>query len=93
MPANPVDGAVTAWAAFDGCGTPPTTSFVAEDVQRIVWPRCPKLGTVELYRIIGGGHTWPGSMPVRAEQLGGTSSSIDATTLILDFFDAHPRAR
>ena len=41
--------------------------------------------------IIGGGHTWPGSTPVRASRLGATTSSISATTLMLDFFGAHPR--
>ena len=92
-PAKPVDAAVAAWAAFDGCGTPSTQSFVGADVQRIAWPDCPATGTVELYRVIGGGHTWPGATPVRADQLGATTSSIDATTLILDFFDAHPRRR
>jgi polyhydroxybutyrate depolymerase len=89
--AMPVDDATAAWAKFDGCGTPPTASFVADDVQHLVWPDCPANGTVELYRILGGGHTWPGSTPVRASQLGSTSSSISATRLMLDFFHAHPR--
>lgn len=92
-PAKPVDAAIAAWAAFDGCGTPPRQSFVAEDVQHVVWPRCPATGTVQLYRVVGGGHTWPGAVAVRAAQLGPTTASIDATTLILDFFDAHPRKR
>ena len=89
--AQPVDDAVATWAAFDGCGTPPTPAFVAEDVQRVVWPDCPANGTVVLYRIIGGGHTWPGAPPVRASRLGATTPSISATNLILDFFDQHPR--
>jgi polyhydroxybutyrate depolymerase len=91
--AMPVDDAIAAWAAFDGCGTPPATSFVADDVQHLVWPDCPANGTVELYRIIGGGHTWPGSTPVRASRLGSTTSSISATRLMLQFFHAHPRSR
>ena len=89
--AKPVDDAATAWAAFDGCGTPPAQAFVADDVQRVVWPDCPPNGAVQLYRVVGGGHTWPGSTPVRADRLGPTTSSIDATDLILDFFASHPR--
>jgi len=89
--AKPVDRAIAAWAAFDGCGTPPSTAFVADDVQHVVWPRCPRNGAVALYRVIAGGHTWPGAVAVRADRLGATTTSIDATTLILDFFDAHPR--
>jgi polyhydroxybutyrate depolymerase len=91
--AKPVDEATAAWAAFDGCHTPPSEEFVADDVQHVTWPGCPANGTVALYRVIGGGHTWPGAIPVRADRLGGTTSSIDATKLVLDFFDAHPRTR
>ena len=89
--AKPVDDSAAAWAAFDGCGTPPRQSRVAGDVQRFVWPHCPATGAVELYRVVGGGHTWPGAPAVRAGQLGPTTASIDATKLMLDFFAAHPR--
>jgi polyhydroxybutyrate depolymerase len=89
--AKPVDDATAAWAAFDGCGTPPLQSFVADDVQHLVWPDCPRSGAVELYRVVGGGHTWPGAAAVREDRLGPTTASIDATNLMLDFFAAHPR--
>lgn len=39
-------------------------------------------------RIVGGGHTWPGAMPLPF--LGHTSSDVDATGTILDFFLQHP---
>ncbi len=90
-PAKPVDDAAASWAAFDGCGTPASQSWVADDVQHFVWPGCPTAGAVELYRVVGGGHTWPGAAAVRADRLGSTTSSIDATGLMLDFFQAHPR--
>lgn len=89
--AKPVDEATAAWAAFDGCGTPPVTSSVADDVQHVVWPRCPKRGAVQLYRVEGGGHTWPGGLVLPASRLGSTTRSIDATALMLAFFQAHPR--
>jgi polyhydroxybutyrate depolymerase len=91
LQAQPVDNAVARWAAFDGCGTPASTTSVADDVQRITYPKCPPNGTVELYRVIGGGHTWPGAIPVQAARLGATTASIDASALMLDFFAAHPR--
>jgi len=87
--AKPVDQAVAAWAAFDGCDTPPKIASVAHDVQRATWPRCPKHGTVALYRVIGGGHTWPGAFAVQSDRLGATTASISATDLMLDFFDTH----
>jgi polyhydroxybutyrate depolymerase len=89
--AQPVDDAVAKWAAFDGCGTPAETSTVAVDVEHVVYPHCPPSGAVELYRVIGGGHTWPGSYAVNGSRLGPTTGSIDATALMLAFFDAHPR--
>jgi polyhydroxybutyrate depolymerase len=89
--AQPVDDAVAAWAAFDGCGSPATEESVAQDVQHVTYPRCPQNGDVELYRVIGGGHTWPGAVAVRLQRLGSTTSSIDATKLMLAFFDARPR--
>ena len=88
--ARPVDDAVADWARFDGCGTPASTTAVAPDVDHVVSPGCPPSGAVELYRVVGGGHTWPGAVPVG--RLGPTTSSIDATALMLDFFAAHPRA-
>jgi polyhydroxybutyrate depolymerase len=91
LQAQPVDAAVGRWAAFDGCGAPASTTAVADDVQRITYPNCPPNGTVELYRVIGGGHTWPGAIPVRADRLGATTESIDASALMLDFFAGHPR--
>jgi polyhydroxybutyrate depolymerase len=89
--AQPVDEAVANWAAFDGCGTPATTSSVASGVEHLVYPHCPAEGTVELYRVIGGGHTWPGAFPVNVARLGPTTSAIDATALMLEFFAAHSR--
>jgi polyhydroxybutyrate depolymerase len=89
--ARPVDQALASWAAFDGCGHPPTTTPVASDVERVTFPGCPANGTVELYRIVGGGHTWPGAPTVNRARLGPTTTSIDATALMLDFFAAHPR--
>jgi polyhydroxybutyrate depolymerase len=89
--AQPVDDAVAKWAAVDGCGTPLTATWVATDVQHVTFPHCPPNGTVELYRVVAGGHTWPGAIPVNAAHLGSTTGSIDATALMLQFFAAHPR--
>lgn len=43
---------------------------------------------VILCRIDGGGHTWPGGLVLPA--LGHTSSDLDATSTMLDFFLDHP---
>ena len=89
--AQPVDDAVASWAAFDGCGTPAATNQVEPGIEHVVYPDCPDGGTVELYRVVDGGHTWPGAFPINAARLGPTTSAIDATSLMLAFFDADRR--
>ena len=77
------------WAALAHCDPTPTTTSVGTEVQHAAWTGCAKGAAVELYAVRGGGHTWPGS-PVTVDYLGHTTDQIDATALILDFFDAHP---
>jgi polyhydroxybutyrate depolymerase len=55
--------------------------------------KCPAGSETELYRITGGGHTWPGSEFSKgiASVVGSTSFSISANEVIWNFFTAHPR--
>ena len=46
-------------AALAGCDPTPTTTEPSEDSVHRVWT-CPDGYGMELYTIIGGGHTWPG---------------------------------
>ena len=43
-----------------------------------------------LYRVEGGGHTWPGGEPLPEFITGETSRDINATRLLWEFFQAHP---
>jgi polyhydroxybutyrate depolymerase len=90
-PAKPVEAAMAAWAAFDGCRTTPTNASVGDDVEHFEWRACRGNRAVELYEVVGGGHTWPGAVAVQEARLGPTTATIDATRLILDFFDASRR--
>lgn len=84
MPA--VEERVADFAAKQGCGTPPTEQKAPRGVVHEVWP-CPAGQAAELYRVIGGSHSWPGSPDPRL----GPTRSIDASDLILRFFDRHRR--
>lgn len=56
----------------------------------------PGLGGAEvvLYRIEGGGHTWPGTMARQPKRVLGTlSKDIDASEVIWEFFKSHPRGK
>jgi polyhydroxybutyrate depolymerase len=88
---EPVPKMTADWAARNHCAPRPTTTKVASDVTLIAY-RCPDNATVELYRIEGGGHTWPGSTVTGAvgNLLGPTTFSIAADEVIWKFFEAHP---
>ncbi len=48
---------------------------------------------VELYRVAGGGHTWPGSAFDAAigDVVGPVDLSVSANEVMWAFFQAHPR--
>jgi polyhydroxybutyrate depolymerase len=81
------------WARRNGCSSTATSTTVTSDTTRLIWS-CPHHADVELYRIAGGGHTWPGSQVLAAlgsSVLGRTTLTISADAVIWDFFVAHPR--
>jgi polyhydroxybutyrate depolymerase len=65
---------------------------LAEDVTRRAYVNCADDAAVVLYTIQGGGHTWPGGTPLPEWFVGPTSSSINATSLMWEFFREHPLA-
>jgi polyhydroxybutyrate depolymerase len=90
-PPASVPDMVAAWAKRNGCEGDPVKKSVHRDVTGTGWS-CPADGTTELYTIVGGGHTWPGSAfdTKIASVTGRTTSSIDATAMIWSFFEDHP---
>ncbi|WP_157170865.1 alpha/beta hydrolase family esterase [Nocardia araoensis] len=80
-----------AWARRNGCGAEPVQRQIAPDVTLSSYP-CPAAGSVELYSIIEGGHTWPGNPSVVSPVplVGATTTSISADRIMWDFFRAHP---
>ena len=88
------EGAIAKWAEHNGCGPTPANRNIGTDVIERRWTGCGPGADVTFYRIEGGGHTWPGSIDLRKAGfafLGATTATIDATALMLDFFDAHPK--
>ena len=87
------EATAAAWAAHDGC-RPASTTMVAADVRLERWTACVGAAAVELYAIVGGGHTWPGGPDASAipalARLGPVTHSIRATDLMLAFFRDHP---
>ena len=75
------------WARIDGCSSEPHTESLpdrVEDgmhVERMSFQGCAAGGEVTHYRIVGGGHTWPGSAP-EPKFLGRTTQQISASELV-----------
>lgn len=88
----PTEKVAAVWAKRNKCTGKPKQTQVAPDVTAVRY-RCPKRADVDLYRIEGGGHTWPGSEFSRAIEaaVGPTTFSINADEVIWSFFEAHPR--
>jgi polyhydroxybutyrate depolymerase len=88
---RPRDEIVASWAQANRCGPEPTVSAVEPNLERIVHD-CPPDAAVELYVIAGGPHEWPGGGadddPEASESE--STSAIEATELILEFFEQHP---
>ncbi|GIU86937.1 MAG: hydrolase [Acidimicrobiia bacterium] len=81
-----------AWAERNGCAAgEPAEEQVASDVTRLAWD-CPPGAEVVLYRVEGGGHSWPGSEFSRSIEavIGPTTSSISANEEMWAFFEEHP---
>lgn len=89
----PVRRSVSEWARALGCDGLPTISRPATAVELSTFLRCTRGdGDALLYTLLGGGHTWPGSAPLPADQFGATSAAIDATVVMWEFFATHPLA-
>ncbi len=84
-----VQDSVGFWTSFNGCNSQPQTDSF-NDIQHEVWTGCAGSTSVELYRIIGGGHAWPGGQGGWAGSDQPTQT-ISASQLIWEFFAAHPK--
>jgi polyhydroxybutyrate depolymerase len=84
------------WSRLDGCPTAPRLADLAashpEDgtrIRRVTYGPCKRTSEIALYTVIGGGHTWPGTAWIPL--LGPVSRQINATEIIWEFFERHPK--
>jgi len=87
-PVTDVEEWMAAWAVADGCAPDPIVASVSAEVDSLTWQDC--AAPVVLYRVVGGGHTWPGG--VNDPSFGASTDDISATELMWSMFaDAPPR--
>ncbi|MFE3496188.1 alpha/beta hydrolase family esterase [Streptomyces sp. NPDC059175] len=87
-PTSSAKASAEAFAAAGRTGAPATTTGTGYD--RTVWGGTSR-AAVQLIVVHGGGHTWPGSTITPPQGFGRTSSALNATSTILDFFAARAR--
>jgi polyhydroxybutyrate depolymerase len=82
---------MAAWAKRNHCDTGTTEQTIAADVTKVTQKCAPAAATI-LYRVTGGGHSWPGSPFSQSiiTIVGPTTMSINADELMWDFFVQHP---
>jgi polyhydroxybutyrate depolymerase len=87
-----VDAAMAAWSAHNGCEDDVVEERISSEVLRRTWQDCD--AETVLYLVEDGGHTWPGKPSAGYESVvGHTTTDIDASTLMFEFFFSQSRAR
>jgi polyhydroxybutyrate depolymerase len=92
LPLPAVEDWAATWAERNGCGDAPLELPSSGEVSAIRYTDCNKGADVVLYTVQGGGHTWPGGAPLPEWLAGHTTSDIDATEEMWEFFVQHPLA-
>lgn len=78
----------TFWAAAGGCNTTPTR--VDRGKYLVAQYQCPATIGVAAYSVKDNGHAWPGGEK-GTRRANPPSTAIDATSVIWEFFKAHPK--
>jgi len=84
-PVQPAETSAALWARHNGCAVGATETRLSTQVVRLTWNGCAV--PVVMYRIVGGGHTWPGSA-IAITALGLTTKQVSATGEMWKFFAA-----
>lgn len=84
----PVRQSFEEWATRNGCTGDAVESYRNGEASCKTFTTCAGGAEVTLCTVLGGGHTWPGGLPVPA--LGFTSNAMNATDMMWEFFKRHP---
>ncbi len=94
-----VEKIIQKWVARDQCPTPPQVEMLPDAdpkdgtrVERTIYTGGQKGTEVALYKIEGGGHTWPGgSQYLPKAVVGRVCRDLDGPAVIWEFFKKHPK--
>lgn len=77
---------VNEWAMLNKCNLAAAQLPVTDEVSGIRYTQCAQNAEVVFYTIEGGGHAWPGGEPIPRWIVGHTTSDIDASQVMWEFF-------
>ena len=83
-----VDETIDFWRDANGCSASASDHFLQGDSTCIAWSSGGDDAAVVRCVVDGGGHTWPGGLPIPF--LGKTTTDMDASALMVDFFEDNP---
>lgn len=97
IPVVPVDTAVQFWVAHNNCQTanpvyyfPDTFTADSSTAELYHFTNCDCNADMKFYKLINGGHTWPGVYVASQESvLGNTNRDINAGIELWNFFNDH----
>ena len=97
IPVVPVDTTVQFWVTHNNCQTanpvfnfPDTFTTDNSTAELYNFTNCECNADVKFYKLINGGHTWPGVyVASQAAVLGNTNRDINASVELWNFFNAH----
>lgn len=92
--ATATDQTIEFWRRHNGCERSPKRTLLGDlddgdgtRIEQLDWPDCAPSAPLRLFRIVGGGHTWPGKMQYLPQSvIGRTSHDADGSRLIWQFF-------
>jgi polyhydroxybutyrate depolymerase len=89
----PIQDSVDRWAALVECPAEATALEAQAEVTAIRYGSCAEGSEVLFYIVDGMGHVWPGATQseLPGAAVGPFSNALDATSVIWEFFESHPR--
>ncbi|HXH18840.1 MAG TPA: T9SS type A sorting domain-containing protein, partial [Chitinophagales bacterium] len=93
---NSVDSSLQYWVQYNNCPSSPAETMLPDadetdgcTVRKILWAPCDNGSEIIHYRVIDGGHTWPGS-PIDFNGWGGNANNdFKASEVIWEFFSQY----
>lgn len=81
---------VSGYAKLNQCTQESKSIIITNSITSTFYSHCVENSEVVFYMIKDGGHTWPGGNALPERIAGKTTSDIDATSLMWEFFQKHP---